>query len=84
MVLYRGKFLGGKYKGFSHCAKDILATEGLAAFWKGCQAGLLRQAVFGTLRIGFYDYGQQRLIASKGEENVTLLHRAALGMTTGA
>ena len=74
----------GKYNGLADCGKQIMATEGAGAFYQGLTAGLMRQAVFGTLRIGIFDYGQQYLMNTKGESNITLLDRIILGMGSGA
>jgi len=66
-----------------HCAKTIFAEEGIATFWNGLTAGLLRQCVYGTLRIALFDLGMDKLAARKGEENINLLDRGALGIFTG-
>lgn len=80
----RMQLFPGMYNGLADCGKKIMATEGFGAFFQGLQAGLMRQAVFGTLRIAFFDYGQQRMINTKGEKNITLLDRIGLGMGSGA
>ena len=82
-IKVRMQLFQGKYNSTLHCAKTIYAEEGLATFWNGLTAGLLRQAVYGTLRIAMFDVGINYLASSKGEDKITLLDRGALGILTG-
>ncbi len=38
-----------------HCIKTMIAEEGFASLYKGLNAGLQRQMVFASLRIGLYE-----------------------------
>jgi hypothetical protein len=44
-----------KYKGALDAVRTIVREEGLAALYKGVQPALLRQATYGSLRIGLYE-----------------------------
>ena len=37
-------------------AMDMYRTEGIRAFYRGLDAGLMRQATFGTVRLGVFRY----------------------------
>ena len=45
-----------KYKGLLKTAVTIAGEEGPAALFKGLGAGLQRQMVFASIRIGLYDH----------------------------
>jgi solute carrier family 25 uncoupling protein 8/9 len=38
-----------------HCIKTMVAEEGIKSLYKGLSAGLQRQMVFASLRIGLYE-----------------------------
>lgn len=66
-------------------AKDIIAQGKVLDLYSGLSAGLLRQAVYTTARLGFFDTFQT-LLASRAEKNgtsVTFLERSAAGLTAG-
>ena len=72
-----------KYKNTLHCAKTIIQKEGVKTLWNGLSPGLLRQAVFGTLRIAFFDQALEYTKEYKGEDNITVFDRTAIGIVTG-
>lgn len=45
---------GGQYRGMLHCVRTMAAEEGVGSLFKGLTAGLQRQMVFASLRIGLY------------------------------
>jgi solute carrier family 25 uncoupling protein 8/9 len=59
----------------------IFHEEGFFAFYRGLSAGLLRQIVYASLRIGIYDYSIQEL-ENKGVE-LNLLHQVSIGLLSG-
>jgi len=66
-------------------AKDIIAQGKVLDLYSGLSAGLLRQAVYTTARLGFFDTFQNMLTSraeTKGT-NVTFLERSAAGLTAG-
>jgi solute carrier family 25 uncoupling protein 8/9 len=44
-----------KYSGMFNCIKTMIAEEGFTSLYKGLSAGLQRQMVFASLRIGLYE-----------------------------
>jgi len=44
-----------KYKGLLNCVAKVAREEGVSFLYKGLGAGLQRQMVFASLRIGLYD-----------------------------
>jgi solute carrier family 25 (mitochondrial oxoglutarate transporter), member 11 len=65
--------------------KDIIAQGKVLDLYTGLSAGLLRQAVYTTARLGFFDTFQNTLTAraeAKGTD-ITFLERGAAGLTAG-
>lgn len=44
-----------QYNGMFHCIKTMALEEGVSSLYKGLNAGLQRQMVFASLRIGLYE-----------------------------
>src|SRR5947207_3538068 len=64
-------------------AKDIIAHGKVLDLYSGISAGLLRQAVYTTARLGFFDTFET-ILAGRAEKNgteVTFVERAAAGLT---
>lgn len=60
-------------------ARYMYRTEGIRAFYRGLDAGLLRQAVFGSTRLGVYRFlfeREKRKISLKGTQKISLLEEA--------
>ena len=66
-------------------AKDIIAQGKALDLYTGLSAGLLRQAVYTTARLGFFDTFQNMLAARAKEKGttVTFAERGAAGLTAG-
>lgn len=65
--------------------RDIIAQGKVLDLYTGLSAGLLRQAVYTTARLGFFDTFQNMLTAraeAKGTK-ITFLERGAAGLTAG-
>jgi solute carrier family 25 (mitochondrial carrier), member 14/30 len=43
-----------KYRGFIHGIRTVFKEEGITALYSGVKPALLRQATYGTLKMGFY------------------------------
>lgn len=71
-----------KYKGFGGTFATIAKEEGVTALWKGLTPGLLRQCVFGTLRIGLYDHVKAFYHSGPGDASLGI--KILTGLTTGA
>lgn len=76
---------GGVRPGPFAVAKDIIAQGKVLDLYTGLSAGLLRQAVYTTARLGFFDTFQNMLSAraEKNGTSVTFLERSAAGLTAG-
>nr|XP_043633256.1 mitochondrial dicarboxylate/tricarboxylate transporter DTC-like [Erigeron canadensis] len=62
--------------------KDMLKKDGVCAFYKGLSAGLLRQAIYTTARLGTFRYLTNKFKAK--EEEPPLYQKALYGLTAGA
>ncbi|KAJ5759333.1 hypothetical protein N7520_006489 [Penicillium odoratum] len=65
--------------------RDIIATGKVLDLYTGLSAGLLRQAVYTTARLGLFDTFMQTLNAKADSANtkVTFAERAAAGLSAG-
>jgi len=65
--------------------KDIVAQGKVMDLYTGLSAGLLRQAVYTTARLGFFDTFSTMLQtrAEKNGSNISFLERSAAGLTAG-
>ena len=66
-------------------AKDIIAAGKFRDLYSGLSAGLLRQAVYTTARMGIFDTFQQALStrAKQQGRQITFAERSAAGLTAG-
>ncbi|KAF9891524.1 hypothetical protein FE257_003991 [Aspergillus nanangensis] len=67
-------------------ARTMVRRDGPLCLYQGLSAGLLRQLVYGTLRLGLFSTFEQRLERRSREEgtSVGFLARAAAGLGAGA
>lgn len=84
-----------KYKSSLHAFPTILREEGIAGLYKGVQPALLRQATYGSLRIGMYEPVKAliaRFLTGEGagvgsaaaaSASPALLHKVLSGMVCG-
>uniref|UniRef100_T1IYK8 Uncharacterized protein n=1 Tax=Strigamia maritima TaxID=126957 RepID=T1IYK8_STRMM len=70
-----------KYRGMFHAIKKITKEEGVRALYSGIWPAVLRQATYGTIKIGIYYTTKKQLI--KKPEDETLLVNVACGMFAG-
>lgn len=66
-------------------ARDIIASGKFLDLYTGLSAGLLRQAVYTTARLGFFDtfMGALNTRAETAQRKVTFAERAAAGLSAG-
>jgi len=65
-------------------ANGILAKEGLKGLYAGMSASIMRQAVYGTARLGLHREFSDRLKASQGGGDLSALSSAGSAMLAGA
>jgi solute carrier family 25 (mitochondrial oxoglutarate transporter), member 11 len=76
---------GGPRPSVIGITRDIIAQGKVLDLYTGLSAGLLRQAVYTTARLGFFDTFQDLLAAraAKAERKVTFAERGAAGLAAG-
>lgn len=75
------KFKELKYRGMIHALLRISREEGVKALYSGIKPALLRQATYGTIKIGIYYSLKNILIKNPHDE--TLLRSVVCGITAG-
>lgn len=71
----------GQNAGAMTTARRMLAEEGFFSLYKGIDSALMRQAVYGTARLGLYKYAYHHIEESKGR--VSLMEKALCSLTAG-
>lgn len=71
-----------KYSGMINCFSKVIREEGLKALYTGVKPAILRQATYGTLKLGFYQIIKKKLARRPGEQNV--FNNVISGMVSGA
>ncbi|PKU75579.1 mitochondrial dicarboxylate/tricarboxylate transporter DTC [Dendrobium catenatum] len=64
--------------------KNMLAQEGVRAFYKGLSAGLLRQATYTTARLGSFRVLTNKATEANEGKPLPLLQKAGIGLAAGA
>uniref|UniRef100_A0A7N0ZV67 Uncharacterized protein n=1 Tax=Kalanchoe fedtschenkoi TaxID=63787 RepID=A0A7N0ZV67_KALFE len=64
--------------------KNMVQNEGIASFYKGLSAGLLRQATYTTARLGTFKILTNKAIAANDGKPLPLYQKALCGLTAGA
>lgn len=70
-----------KYNGMVHALHRIMSEEGLRALYSGIAPALLRQASYGTIKIGVYQY-MKRLFADNEKDEILAVN-IFCGMVAG-
>jgi len=73
-----------KYKGLVDCVLKVAREEGVSFLYKGLAAGLQRQMVFASLRIGLYDTVRDFYMGKDAKGDPPLSKKILAGLTTGA
>ncbi|XP_064393946.1 kidney mitochondrial carrier protein 1-like isoform X1 [Halichondria panicea] len=71
-----------KYRGMTHALLRISQEEGVSALYKGIAPALLRQASYGTLKIGLYHYLKRLMVERPQDE--TIYTNVVAGVISGA
>ncbi|GAB6019891.1 hypothetical protein CHUAL_001426 [Chamberlinius hualienensis] len=71
-----------KYRGMLHALVRIANEEGLKALYSGIRPAVLRQATYGTIKIGVYYTAKRCFSKNTAEENMTV--NVICGMLAGA
>jgi solute carrier family 25 uncoupling protein 8/9 len=74
----------GKYRGMFHCVRTMASEEGVLSLYKGLSAGLQRQVVFASLRIGLYEPVKQFYVGKDHTGPISVFTRILAALTTGA
>lgn len=75
------RFTELKYRGMSHAFFRILREEGVLALYCGIAPALLRQATYGTIKIGIYHTLKRALVTNPKDETLAL--NVLCGVTAG-
>jgi len=73
-----------KYKGLLNCVAKVAREEGVSFLYKGLGAGLQRQMVFASLRIGLYDSVRDFYCGKDFQGEPPITKKILAGLTTGA
>ena len=65
-------------------AKEVFSEGGFKGFYRGMDSALLRQAVYGTARLGIYFNLAQSIKKKNNGENLSAMQKAGAAMTAGA
>lgn len=71
-----------KYAGMFNCFNIVVKEEGLKALYSGVKPAILRQATYGTLKLGFYQIMKRKLAQRNGKQ--TAFNNILSGMVSGA
>lgn len=71
-----------RYRGMTHALFRISQEEGVRALYRGIAPALLRQASYGTVKIGLYHYIKRTLRSNPREE--TIATNVVAGVLSGA
>lgn len=78
---FEANFKELKYRGMLHAMRVIATEEGVGALYSGIRPALLRQASYGTLKIGFYHMFKRTIV--ENPENETLWINVICGVSAG-
>lgn len=71
-----------RYRGMLHAFVRIAREDGIKALYNGVAPALLRQATYGSLKLGFYHALKRRLVKNPKDE--TLYYNVIAGVVAGA
>lgn len=75
---------GGGNTGFVSTTKTIMSEGGVGAFYRGIDSALLRQAVYGTARLGIYFNLSESMRQKNNGANLSTVQKATCAMVAGA
>ncbi|KJE89769.1 solute carrier family 25 [Capsaspora owczarzaki ATCC 30864] len=71
-----------RYRGMLHCGYTIAKDEGLLRLYRGIKPALLRQATYGTIKIGVYQSLKKAVVSDPKDESI--LVNMGCGVIAGA
>ncbi|RNA06067.1 brain mitochondrial carrier 1 isoform X4 [Brachionus plicatilis] len=75
----------GKYRGMLDCFSSVYREEGIKTMFSGIKPALLRQATYGTFKLGFYQYMKKMLFSSDvSHHNEHFYKNIFIGSLSGA
>jgi solute carrier family 25 oxoglutarate transporter 11 len=75
---------GKPVPGFPTIFKNMIASEGMTSLYRGVDAAIGRQMVYGTARIGLHDKFSSMLVEKNQGQPISFAQKAASGMLSGA
>lgn len=84
MQIYGQVNPGKPIPGFPTIIKNMVASEGVTSLYRGVDAAIGRQMVYGTARIGLHTKFSTMLVEKNNGQPISFVQKAASGMISGA
>jgi len=84
MQLYGQRFPDKAVPGFVSILSDLVQREGISSIYKGVDAAIGRQCVYGTARIGLHRTFSDLLVERNGGKPISFLQKTLSGMASGS
>ena len=84
LQLYATTHLNKPSPGFVGIIVELVKKDGIAALYAGLSAALMRQAVYGTARIGLHRSISDELVRRNNGQNLSFLSKVLSGMASGS
>lgn len=84
MQIYGQVNPGKPIPGFPTIIKNMVASEGVTSLYRGVDAAIGRQMVYGTARIGLHTKFSSMLVEKNNGQPISFAQKAASGMVSGA
>jgi solute carrier family 25 oxoglutarate transporter 11 len=84
LQLYATTHVNKPSPGFVGIIVELVKKDGIAALYAGLSAALMRQAVYGTARIGLHRSISDELVRRNNGQNLSFLSKVLSGMASGS
>lgn len=84
MQIYGQVNPGKPIPGFPTIIKNMVASDGVTSLYRGVDAAIGRQMVYGTARIGLHTKFSDMLVEKNNGQPISFAQKAASGMLSGA
>jgi len=84
MQIYGQVNPGKPIPGFPTIIKNMISSEGVTSLYRGVDAAIGRQMVYGTARIGLHTKFSSMLVEKNNGQPISFAQKAASGMVSGA
>ena len=84
MQLYGQLYPGKKIPSFPALLKGMIANEGFFSIYKGIDAAIGRQMVYGTARIGLHRTFSDKLVEINDGKPISFMSKTLSGMASGS